>query len=59
MKEYREKKFVGERTIFQTNDAKINYCNFANGESPLKKRRRLTIKNTLFQWNLIQHKTKS
>lgn len=50
MKEYREKKFVGERALFQTNDVKINDCTFADGESPLKESRRLTIKNTLFQW---------
>ena len=50
MKEYREKKFSGERALFQTNDAKINYCTFLEGESPLKESKRLNIKNTLFQW---------
>ncbi len=49
-KQYREEKFVGERALFQTRDAEIAYCTFADGESPLKESSDLVIDNTLFQW---------
>jgi hypothetical protein len=36
MKKYIEKKFTGERALFQSFDLDISYCTFADGESPLK-----------------------
>lgn len=50
MKEYIEKKFTGERALFQSNDLNISYCTFADGESPLKESSNLEISNSLFQW---------
>lgn len=50
MKEYKEQKFTGERALFQTRDAKISYCTFNDGESPLKESKNLVIDNTSFQW---------
>lgn len=50
MKKYVEQKFTGERALFQSCDLDIEYCTFADGESPLKESRNLSIKNSLFQW---------
>lgn len=50
MKTYKETKFVGERALFQTKGAKISYCTFADGESPLKESADLELDNCLFQW---------
>ena len=50
MKQYREKKFTGERALFQTKGAKLSYCIFADGESPLKESADLVVDNSGFQW---------
>ncbi len=50
MKKYTEQKFTGERALFQSCDLDIAYCTFADGESPLKESRNLSIRNSLFQW---------
>lgn len=50
MKKYVEQKFVGERALFQSTDLELEYCTFADGESPLKESRNLDIRNSLFQW---------
>lgn len=50
MEKYTEKRFTGERALFQTRGAKISYCTFADGESPLKESNDLDIDNTMFQW---------
>lgn len=50
MKKYIEKKFTGERALFQSYDLNISYCTFADGESPLKESGNLDISNSLFQW---------
>ncbi len=50
MKEYIQKTFTGERAMFGTDGALFDYCTFADGESPLKESRNLTIEHTLFRW---------
>lgn len=50
MKKYTEKKFTGERALFQTKGAEISYCTFADGESPLKESTDLFIDHCMFQW---------
>lgn len=50
MKKYTEQRFTGERALFQTNEADIDYCTFAEGESPLKESGNLNITNSIFQW---------
>lgn len=50
MKKYIERKFTGERALFQSYDLDISYCTFADGESPLKESRNLEIRNSLFKW---------
>lgn len=50
MKKYIEKKFIGERALFQSYDLNISYCTFEDGESPLKESSNLEIGNSLFRW---------
>jgi hypothetical protein len=50
MVKHMEKKFTGERALFQSNDLDISYCTFADGESPLKESSNLEISSCLFQW---------
>lgn len=50
MKEITQQIFSGERILFGTDDAKITYCTFEKGESPLKESRCLDIDNCLFKW---------
>ena len=50
MKKFIEKKFTGERALFQSYDLDISYCTFAEGESSLKECRNLEIRHGLFKW---------
>lgn len=50
MNRYIKQKYTGERALFQTKNAKISYCTFTDGESPLKESSNLDIDNSLFQW---------
>lgn len=50
MKEISQQSFSGERALFGTNDARISYCTFGDGESPLKESSNLEIDNCLFKW---------
>lgn len=50
MKEINQQFLTGERAMFQARDCRINYCTFADGESPLKESSDLEIDNTLFKW---------
>lgn len=50
MKIYEEQRFTGERALFQTKRAKLSYCTFADGESPLKESAHLVIDHSMFQW---------
>lgn len=50
MIEYKQKKFTGERALFQSEQIKLNYCTFGFGESPLKESHNLDILHTGFQW---------
>lgn len=50
MKRYTEQRFTGERALFQSKDLEIDYCTFADGESPLKESQNLIITNSQFQW---------
>lgn len=50
MKEYNQQIFTGERALFGTHDAKISYCTFMDGESPLKESSGLDIDTCLFRW---------
>ena len=46
----REQKYTGERALFASADLKLERCTFADGESPLKESRALTLEGCLFQW---------
>ncbi len=50
MKEIIQQSLKGERALFGTHDARISYCTFAEGESPLKESSNLEIDNCLFKW---------
>ncbi len=50
MKEITQQILTGERALFDTHDAKISYCTFENGESPLKESSNLEVDNCLFKW---------
>lgn len=50
MKEITEKILTGERALFDTHGARISYCTFENGESPLKESSDLEVDNCLFKW---------
>lgn len=50
MKEINQQLFTGERALYGTHGAKISYCTFGVGESPLKESSDLEIDNCLFKW---------
>lgn len=50
MKEINQQLLTGERALYGTHGAKISYCTFADGESPLKESSDLEIDNCLFKW---------
>lgn len=50
MKKYEQQRFTGERALFMSRDLELDFCTFADGESPLKESRNLKITNSLFQW---------
>lgn len=50
MKEIIQQSLKGERALFGTHDARISYCTFGEGESPLKESGNLEIDNCLFKW---------
>lgn len=50
MKEINQQYLSGERALYGTQDARISYCTFADGESPLKESGNLEIDNCLFRW---------
>lgn len=50
MKEITQQILTGERALYETHDAKITYCTFENGESPLKESSNLEVDNCLFKW---------
>ncbi len=50
MQEISQKILTGERAMFGTHGAKISYCTFMDGESPLKESSDLEIESCLFRW---------
>ena len=50
MTRYEQQRFTGERALFMSRDLELDYCTFADGESPLKESKNLKITNSLFQW---------
>ena len=50
MKKYEQKRFTGERALFQSSDLELSCCTFDDGESPLKESRHLKLDSCLFQW---------
>ena len=50
MKEINQQILTGERALYGTQGARIRYCTFENGESPLKESSDLEIDNCLFKW---------
>lgn len=50
MQEIKEQRLTGERALFRSKDLSIEYSIFADGESPLKESRDISLKNTSFQW---------
>lgn len=50
IKEINQQLLTGERALYGTHDAKISYCTFADGESPLKESSNLEIDTCLFRW---------
>lgn len=43
-------KFTGERALFAERAVRIAYSTFADGESPLKESREITLEHSIFQW---------
>lgn len=50
MQEFKNGKYVGERALFNTEDALIVDSVFEDGESPLKESKNLKIFNSVFRW---------
>lgn len=50
MTKYKEKKFVGERALFQAHDIEVEGCTFGDGESPIKEGKNIIVKESSFQW---------
>lgn len=50
MEKIENKKFSGERALFDTHDVEIDNCTFFDGESPLKESSNLLITNSSFEW---------
>lgn len=50
MKKYTEQRFTGERALFQASQVELDYCTFADGESPLKESKNIKATHCLFQW---------
>lgn len=50
MKKITQQILTGERALYETHGAKITYCTFENGESPLKESNNLEVDNCLFKW---------
>lgn len=50
IKEINQQLLTGERALYGTHGAKISYCTFADGESPLKESSDLEIDTCLFRW---------
>ncbi|MFD7439273.1 DUF3737 family protein [Streptomyces sp. NPDC059861] len=50
MQEIENQYFTGERALFQGRDLNISYTTFADGESPLKESRGVTLDHSLFKW---------
>jgi hypothetical protein len=50
MKEVREQRLTGERALFHSEGLNVEYCIFADGESPLKESRDIKLTESLFQW---------
>ncbi|BBF43087.1 hypothetical protein lbkm_1773 [Lachnospiraceae bacterium KM106-2] len=46
-----EQQFLtGERALFGAQDMEINYCTFADGESPLKESSEISLFHSMFKW---------
>ena len=50
MKEINNGYFTGERSLFNSEDIKINNTIFGEGESPLKESDNIELNNSSFQW---------
>ena len=50
MEEIKQRKFVGERALFGSNEMRIIDCVFEDGESPLKESRNLELNGCMFKW---------
>ena len=50
MKEYKNGLFVGERALYNISDARICFSTFADGESPLKECRNISVVGSIFKW---------
>lgn len=48
--EVREKRLTGERALFMARNLRVADCIFADGESPLKESRNISVENSSFQW---------
>lgn len=50
MEQIKEQYLTGERALFHALDMDIHDCTFADGESPLKESRNITLNNSTFKW---------
>lgn len=50
MEKITEERLTGERALFHSKDLEIQYCIFADGESPLKESRDIKVRDSSFQW---------
>ena len=50
MQKFTAQRFTGERALFGSDGLALHNCTFADGESPLKESRELSLDGCLFQW---------
>ncbi|MBO4354291.1 MAG: DUF3737 family protein [Clostridia bacterium] len=50
IKEYKNTDFVGERPLFGSDGIYVENCSFADGESPIKESRDVTVNGCTFKW---------
>lgn len=50
MKTIEQQFFTGERALFGSDGLELSHCTFADGESPLKESRNLTLTGCIFRW---------
>lgn len=50
MEKIEQRRLTGERALFMSNDLEVVNCIFADGESPLKESKNITVADSMFEW---------